>query len=108
MVLYIASISETLDKKTFNRLADQHFGTTPLRSEIMTLAEQFRQEGMRQGMQQGMKQGEAAILKMQLERRFGTLDSGYLNRLEQASSEQLLAWGERILDADSLNKIFEH
>ena len=111
-VLCIASISETLDKKTFNRLADQHFGTTPLRSEIMTLAEQFRQEGMQQGMQQGMqsgmKQGEAAILKMQLERRFGTLDSGYLNRLEQASSEQLLVWGGRILDADSLNKIFEH
>ena len=63
---------------------------------------------MQQGIQSGMQQGEAAILKMLLERRFGTLGSGYLSRLEQASSEQLLAWGERILDAKSLNEIFEH
>jgi predicted transposase/invertase (TIGR01784 family) len=94
----------------------QESSSTILRGNIVTFAQQFEQIGMDKGIsigfqkgeEKGIQQGEAAILKMLLERRFGTLDSAYLNRLEQASPEQLLIWGERILDALSLNQIFEN
>jgi hypothetical protein len=55
-----------------------------------------------------MQRGEAALLKVQLERRFSKLNPTYLSLLEQASPEQLLIWGEKILEAASLSQIFEN
>ncbi len=56
---------------------------------------------------EGIQQGELAILKRQLTRRFGILSSSYTEQLEKANPEQLLVWGERILDTKTLKEIFE-
>ncbi len=67
------------------------------------------QQGLLQGMQQGMQQGEGVLLRRLLARRFGALPETIENRLTQASVNQLETWGDRVLDAKSLDDVFrEH
>lgn len=61
----------------------------------MTLAEQLRTEG------------EQVLLMKQLHHRFSTLPQDYEIRIKNARAEELLRWGERILDAKSLEEVFE-
>ncbi|MCE3238526.1 MAG: putative transposase, partial [Gammaproteobacteria bacterium] len=80
--------------------------TGKLRGEVMTLAQQFEQRGVQQGMQQGMQQGEAALLLRLMQSRFGTVPSFYTQRIMGANSETLLAWGNNILTAKTLDEMF--
>jgi predicted transposase YdaD len=64
------------------------------------------QQGMLQGMQQGMQQGEAKILLRQLHAKFGDLPAVLVERIAQATPEQLLSWAEQVLSADNLMQIF--
>ncbi len=50
--------------------------------------------------------GEATILLMQLEARFGTVPAWVHEKCEGADEEQLLAWGVRLLTAESLEAVF--
>jgi hypothetical protein len=61
---------------------------------------------MQQGMQQGLKQGEAQVLLRQLALKFGELAEADRQRIEQADVETLLLWSERILFADTLDKVW--
>ena len=63
-------------------------------------------EGWKEGWQEGRQLGEFALLQRQLARRFGALPEQHLQRLRDASSEQLEAWGERLLDVASLDALF--
>lgn len=69
--------------------------------------EKGMQQGMQQGMRQGMQQGEAAVLARLLIRRFGPLSQEARDRLQQASLEQLECWTDRILDAQSIEDLFD-
>ena len=70
-----------------------------------------RDEGMQQGMQQGMRQGrvegERAVLERLLRRRFGLLSPEVAERLDQASAADLETWAENVLDAQTLDDVFE-
>jgi hypothetical protein len=68
--------------------------------------EQGIQQGMQQGMQQGLQQGEAILLLRQLERRFGPLPEAIRQQVRSADTECLLAWGERVLTARTLDEVF--
>ena len=74
------------------------------------LIEKGLQEGIKQGIEKGRKQGieegEAEVLLWQLERKFGEVPPEYRQRLENANSDQLLMWAERILTAESLADVF--
>lgn len=84
----------------------------------MTLAEQFekagekrglkkgRKEGRQEGMQKGVQQGEATLLMRLIKRRFGEIPFAYAQRLKSADAETLLLWGERVLDAATIEDIF--
>ena len=65
-----------------------------------------RKDGMREGRQDGLREGEAGLLLRQLERKFGPLPAGVKERVSSADAEQLLLWGDRVLTAMSLDKIF--
>ncbi|NEV65176.1 hypothetical protein [Thiorhodococcus minor] len=69
--------------------------------------QQGLQQGLQQGVQQGVQQGEATILLRQFACKFGP-DSAetYRARIESAEPEQLEAWSERILTADTPETIF--
>jgi hypothetical protein len=61
----------------------------------------------RMGIEKGIQQGEALMLRRLLTRRFGPLPVWVEQRLEEASSAQLEAWAERVLDAARLEEVFE-
>lgn len=50
-----------------------------------------------------MEEGEAALLRRQLERRFGPLPSWAIDRIRSADRATVEAWGERVLDAAGLS-----
>ncbi len=65
-----------------------------------------RQEGRQEGEAEGLRKGEAALLLRLLNRRFGALSPAIEERVRGADAEQLLDWGERFVDATSLDEIF--
>ena len=63
--------------------------------------------GIEKGIQLGMQQGEAAILLHLMARKFGAdVAEHYRAQIEQANTETLLAWSDRILSADTAEAIF--
>lgn len=64
-------------------------------------------KGLSQGLSQGISHGEMTLLKRQLTRRFGTLPAWAEAKLNQAGQLQLEAWADRILDAVTLESVFE-
>ena len=64
------------------------------------------EQGMQQGLQQGKRQGEAALLLRLLEKRFGAIPESVRQQVQQADTETLLQWSERLLSSHSLDDIF--
>jgi hypothetical protein len=60
------------------------------------------EEGRREGRLAGRLEGEIAVLKRQLESRFGELPLWARERLESADPEHLDKWSTRLLGATSL------
>ena len=89
------------------------------RSELRGAREEGREEGlahgmakgmakgMVQGMAHGVRKGETTILERQLARRVGPLAPAVLARLHDAAPEQLELWAERLLDAVTLDAVFQ-
>jgi flagellar biosynthesis/type III secretory pathway protein FliH len=71
---------------------------------------QFMQSGMekglQQGMEKGMEKGEALALQRLLIRRFGPLPPAIQARLNRASTQEIEAWLDAVIDAPSLEAIF--
>jgi hypothetical protein len=53
-------------------------------------------------------EGEAALLRCQLERRFGPLPEWTVSRLQSADTAALETWGLRLMDAASLEEVFRN
>lgn len=60
---------------------------------------QWRDEGRQEGLRD--------LLLHQLRRKFGTVDKKAEQRVESASDQKLLDWGERLLGAATLEQVFE-
>ena len=71
----------------------------------MTLAERF-DTWAQQHEQRGVERGEALLLQRLLVRRFGALPAEIVGRIGAANSAQLELWGDRVLDAASLEEVF--
>jgi DNA invertase Pin-like site-specific DNA recombinase len=83
-----------------------------VRNMLATRAEAWEQtlqqrvrEGEQRAEQRGRQEGEAAILRRQLERRFGALPDWALDRIAAADTAALEEWGLRVLDAGSLEDV---
>ena len=66
----------------------------------VTSAERF-------GIEKGRQEGEAALLKRLLARRFSTLPDVVQVRLTTATIDQLEEWPIKVLDAESLDEVFD-
>ncbi len=69
--------------------------------------QQGMQKGMQLGEQKGKLEGETAVIARMISRRFGSLSTETRNRLDKATLEQLELWADRILDASSLEQLFQ-
>lgn len=65
------------------------------------------QEGLREGLREGLQEGEAKLLLRLLERRFGPLPEAIRQRVAGADAETLLVYGEKVLEARSLDEVFK-
>ena len=79
--------------------------------ELMTtIAEQWVQEGIEKGIPMGIEKGilvgESLLLRRLLTRRFGPVPGWVEAKLAVAEPAQLETWGERVLDAPSLEGVF--
>ena len=59
-----------------------------------------------QAIARGVQRGEAFLLQRQLTRRFGELSATQQAKLAAATPAQLETWGDRVLDAQSLDEVF--
>jgi len=79
--------------------------------EVMSIAEMLREAGRKAGIQTGIQTGihtgESNVLVRQLERKFGVIPFIYQKRIQEADSEQLLCWAEKLLEAETLERLFE-
>ncbi len=73
-----------------------------LRETVRGWTQEWEQDGIRKG----RREGEATLLIRLLELKFGPLQPGDRARIDAADSEQLLAWGERVLTARSSDEVF--
>ena len=69
---------------------------------MMTIADEWVQEGI----EKGIPMGETLLLRRQLTRRFGPVPGWVEAKLAGAEPAQLELWGERLLDAPSLEAVF--
>ena len=65
------------------------------------------QIGIAKGEQIGIAKGEGLLLRKLLIKRWGTLPDWVEQKLTHADSEKLEAWGEKLLDAGSLEELFQ-
>ena len=65
-----------------------------------------KQQGMQHGKQQGMRQGESTMLLRQMERKFGQVSEEVKQKIEEADSDTLLEWGEKIISASTIDDVF--
>jgi hypothetical protein len=75
--------------------------------EVRTMLAERVREWTRQWREEGRQECGAEFLTRQLERKFGPLDAAVRSRIEQADSEQLLEWAERVLTAERLEDVFQ-
>ncbi len=70
-----------------------------------------REEGLTQGraagLAEGLSAGKSELLLRQLTLKFGVLPQDALDSLHAATTDQLEAWAERVLFADSLEKVLQ-
>lgn len=71
-----------------------------------TLITGFYESGRKAGKEEGREEGGREFLLRLLQRRFGPLPIEHQERLAQADNQQLLLWGDRVLDAKSLADVF--
>ncbi|VFM95491.1 MAG: protein of unknown function (DUF4351) [Candidatus Kentron sp. G] len=64
------------------------------------------EKGMERGMVLGLEKGEAMFLMRQLGHKFGPLPPALEQRIENAGSQELALWGERVLSAKTLDEVF--
>lgn len=94
--LQAAEIREK-DPKVFIETVQQGL-SVPIGGEVMTMAEQL--------IQQGVQKGEGNLLIRLLECKFKTIPECYKQKIEQANPDNLLKWGEKMLDSQALEEVF--
>ena len=68
----------------------------------------FERLAKEEGVQQGVQQGRAGLLIHLLTHRFGPLPEDTHQRLEQATAEEIDVWADRVLEANSLDQVFDN
>jgi hypothetical protein len=97
-------LRERLAGQTFPELNELYEVRDMLSEGVKSWTEQWKNEGL----EKGRMEGETALLLRQLSRRFGPVSESTRQRISLADAETLLVWGERLLDARSLEEIWGH
>jgi hypothetical protein len=80
--------------------------TTAERIGMQKGFEQGILKGIAQGRQEGRQEGEYVLLLRQLKHKFQVVPEHCLQRMTKADAELLLQWGEKVLEAKTIEEIF--
>ena len=78
-----------------------------IHSMLRNRVEEWTKEWFEQGFEKGQINGESRMLAKQLQKRFGDLPSNILEKINDASEQELQTWGLNLLDAKSLDEVFK-
>ena len=106
------AVKEWLIRMLKRRLPDIEVNEVHSLTEIEKMlardwSEKWKDQGRVEGEQIGIAKGEILLLRKLLMKRWGNLPDWVEQKLNHANSEQLEAWGEKLLDADSLEELFQ-
>jgi hypothetical protein len=73
----------------------------------MAYVTSIERRGIRQGMQAGQLKGSVAVLHTQIERKFGPVPEWAQERIDAADAATLQQWALNILDARTIEKVFD-
>jgi hypothetical protein len=76
------------------------------RTMLAERVKDWKKRWQEEGKQGGRKEGESTILVKLLAREFGAIDAEHQRRIDEADSDQLLDWAERILTAEKIDDVF--
>ena len=110
VVDWLMHLPEGLERKLWQEIGNTQEGgsTVPYELSIVRIARQDgRMLGRQEGRQEGWQEGEAASLRRLLQRRFGTLSAVVEERIAAAETGQIEQWLDRLLDAQTLEEVFE-
>jgi len=74
---------------------------------VLTAERVGERRGHKAGVQQGRQEERLELLRRLLARKFGPLPQWAEARLAQADAADLLGWSDRVLDAETLEAVFE-
>lgn len=80
---------------------------TMLEETVLDWTLEWKKEGIEEGKREGIREGRLQLLLEQLQIKFGPLPRNWKARIAAADSEQHLAWGRRLLTADSLEQALQ-
>ncbi len=106
LLRYLWNVNDVISQRKLVNTLSPYVGDE-LEKTMIPYAEKLRQEGREQGLEQGMVQGQRTTLLRQLESRFPGLPAAVRARVERASVEEMDRWVMRVLEADSLEAVFE-
>jgi flagellar biosynthesis/type III secretory pathway protein FliH len=92
--------------ETLEENETMQYVTSVERMGIAKGRQEGRQEGLQEGRQEGLLKGEAKMLGLMLGHRFGYLSDAVVNRLKDASEDQLKEWLISAISAPTLDAVF--
>lgn len=112
LLYYIANVGDVDTNLFTDRL--KRIQNPLIQNQTMTIAEQLRQEGREQALEQTRtiaeqfrQEGRNESLQALLSYKFGQLSIPVMERIQSATPQQLERWTYRILDAQTLEQVFE-
>ena len=92
-------------------LSQEEVSDTPTLEELETMLaesiDRWNREIREEGRQEGRQEGEARVVLRLLRLKFGPLAPEIEERVHSADADRLLEWSERILNAESLQAVFQ-
>ena len=135
ILYYLFTVGRKLDKEKVVHMIQKLPEKPELKEVVMTLAEQWKAEGLEKGIEKGIKKGiergrkegiergkkegiekgietgrkkgQSQLVMKQLRFKFREQATPYLDHLEQASQKELELIAERILTISDINSVFE-
>ncbi|HRQ80100.1 MAG TPA: hypothetical protein PKZ97_03195 [Azospirillaceae bacterium] len=106
LLVYILSVYENVDRPMLIRAIHQ---AKPEGEESMSslAAREWVAEGKVEGKIEGLHEGQARTLLLQLERRFGLVTDEVRTRVTAADLDTIDDWLDRVLDAPTLDAMFD-
>ncbi len=90
-----------------NLALPQHLHLQDIRAMLEDNSDSWLHQWEAQGIQKGLLEGRQSTLLSQIQHKFGFMQDAYRQCVAQGNSQQLAAWSLRVLDAATIDEVFQ-